>query len=192
MSRIAKRAIPIPAGVEVSVNGTTVTVKGKLGSLTQTFSPKVLIKVVDNAVTVTAPDLGITDKERLLREIKKNYSSFLGLTWKIIRNMIDGVTKGFTKVLLLEGVGYRASIEGTTLLMKLGYSHDVRLPIPQGLKIEVDKGQVTITIQGANKDMVGEFSAFVRKQRTVEPYKGKGVRYQGEHVRRKEGKAAAK
>ena len=192
MSRIAKKPITVPSGVTVSVSGSTVTVKGKLGEIVKTFSKDVVITAKDSTVSVTAPELKIDDKEKLLKEIKKNYSAKLGLTWKLIQNMIAGVTGGFKKVLSLEGVGYRASIEGTALLLKVGYSHDVRIAIPQGLKIGVDKNQVLITVEGADKDQVGEFSAHVRKQRTVEPYKGKGIRYEGEYVRRKEGKAAAK
>ncbi|MEK6796574.1 MAG: 50S ribosomal protein L6 [Spirochaetota bacterium] len=192
MSRIAKRPIAVPKDVTVSVSGSTVTVKGKLGELVKTFSSDVVIQSNDGSVTVTPPALQITDKEKLLREIKKNYSAKLGLTWKLIQNMIAGVTGGFKKTLTLEGVGYRASVEGANLVLKVGYSHDVRIGIPKGIKLGVDKNQVIITIEGADKDQVGEFSAYVRKQRSVEPYKGKGIRYLGEYVRKKEGKAAAK
>lgn len=192
MSRIAKRPIAVPKDVAVNVQGSTVTVKGKLGELTKTFSTDVVIQAKDGQVSVTPPSLPIADKEKLQREIRKNYSAKLGLTWKIIQNMVAGVTGGFKKTLTLEGVGYRASIEGANLVLKVGYSHDVRIGIPAGIKLGVDKNQVVITIEGPDKDQVGEFSAYVRKQRSVEPYKGKGIRYLGEYVRKKEGKAAAK
>lgn len=196
MSRIAKKPIVLPDGVSVAVDGTTVSVKGKLGNLSQEVPAEIGVSVDEKAVRVTHPPLSAKTKAEELREVRKLYSAKLGLTWKIITNMVDGVTNGFKKVLLLEGVGYRAAVEGTTLVLQVGYSNDRRLTIPDGIKVTAEqpkRGETPmIIVEGINKQVVGAFAALIRKQRPVEPYKGKGVRYEGEYVIRKEGKAASK
>ncbi len=177
MSRIGKMPIAIPAGVEIALNGSQVTVKGPKGTLTDTFNSDINIAVEDNAIIVTRPS-----------DVKE-HRSLHGLTRTLIANMVEGVTKGFSKTLEVNGVGYRVQKQGSNLVMNLGFSHQVIIPEIDGITVEVP-GPNQIVISGADKQKVGQFAAEVRAKRPPEPYKGKGIRYAGEYVRRKEGKAA--
>ena len=177
MSRIGKQPIPVPAGVEVSIVDNTITVKGAQGELSYTFNSIMSVAVEGQEIIVSRPDDS--------REAK----SFHGLTRTLIANMVEGVSKGFAKKLELVGVGYRAALKGTNLELSLGYSHPVVVEAPEGISFEVPD-QTHITVKGADKQLVGETAAVIRKWRKPEPYKGKGIRYEGEVVRRKLGKAA--
>ncbi len=176
MSRIGKKPIAIPAGVEVKLDGNTVTVKGPKDTLTQTVHPNMEVKVEGTELLVTRPN------------DQKENRALHGLTRSLLANMVTGVTEGFTKELEINGVGYRAAMEGKTLVLTIGYSHLVKMETPDGLKCEVPAPN-KIVISGADKQAVGQFAAEVRKQRPPEPYKGKGIKYADEHIRRKEGKA---
>ena len=176
MSRIGRKPINIPAGVDVKVNGSEVTVKGPKGSLTKTFHPNMKIAVEGNEILVSRPDDTKTNK------------SLHGLTRSLIQNMVDGVTTGFKKELEFRGVGYRAQKKGKNMVMNLGYSHQVIVPEVDGITIDCPSAN-QITISGPDKQQVGQFAAEVREKRPPEPYKGKGIRYVGEFVRHKEGKA---
>jgi large subunit ribosomal protein L6 len=177
MSRIGRQPIDIPSGVEVTIEGSTVTVKGPRGTLSQTLSPEMLLAMDEGVVTVSRPS-----DERLHRSLH-------GLTRTLIANMVAGVTNGFEKRLEIVGVGYRAALKGSDLEMALGFSHPVLFPAPQGIEFEVP-APTRITIRGIDKQLVGQVAANIRKIRKPEPYKGKGIRYEGEFVRRKAGKAA--
>ncbi len=177
MSRIGKMPVAIPAGVEVKVDGHTVTVKGGKGELTRTFNEMMDIKVEGDQVIVERPDDS--------REAK----SFHGLTRTLIANMIEGVSNGFSKKLELVGVGYRAALKGKDLEIQLGFSHPVIVPAPENISFEVPS-QTEIVVNGISKEQVGQVAANIRAWRKPEPYKGKGIRYEGEYVRRKLGKAA--
>ena len=176
MSRIGRKPIVIPAGVDVNINGSTVTVKGPKGTVTQSFDPSMAIALADGAITVTRPS---DDKE---------YRSLHGLTRTLVSNMVTGVTEGFKKELEIQGVGYRAAKQGKDLVMNLGYSHQVIMSDNEDITIEVPSPN-RIVINGIDKQKVGQFAAEVRGKRPPEPYKGKGIRYVGEYVIRKEGKA---
>ena len=176
MSRIGRMPIEIPAGVDVKINGTEVTVKGPKGELKDSFHQDITIAVEGNVINVTRP----TDN--------KEHRSLHGLTRTLVANMVEGVTKGYSKELDVQGVGYRVAKQGKDLVMNLGFSHQVIIPEIDGISIEVPNPN-KIIISGANKQMVGQFAAEVREKRPPEPYKGKGIRYAGEYVRRKEGKA---
>ena len=176
MSRIGKRPIAIPAGVECNVDGQTVTIKGAKGTLTQTVDPIIAIELKDGVMTLTRPD--DSNKSKALH----------GLYNSLITNMVKGVTEGYSKKLEINGVGYRAQLQGKDLNMNLGYSHPVVMTPPEGITIEVPNAN-TIIISGADKQQVGQFAAVVREKRLPEPYKGKGIKYDYEHIRRKEGKA---
>lgn len=176
MSRIGKKPIAIPAGVEVKLDGNTVTVKGPKDTLTQTVHPNMEVKVEGTELLVTRPN------------DQKENRALHGLTRSLLANMVTGVTEGFAKELEINGVGYRAAMEGKTLVLTIGYSHLVKMETPDGLKCEVPAPN-KIVISGADKQAVGQFAAEVRKQRPPEPYKGKGIKYADEHIRRKEGKA---
>ena len=176
MSRIGRKPIAIPAGVDVKVNGAEVTVKGPKGTLTQTFSERMTIKVEGSEILVTRPS---DDKEdRALH----------GLTRTLVSNMVIGVTEGFKKELEVNGVGYRVQKQGKNLVMNLGYSHQVIMPEVDGITIDVPNPNA-IVVSGADKQVVGQIAAEIREKRPPEPYKGKGIKYAGEHIRRKEGKA---
>lgn len=177
MSRIGKMPVTVPAGVEVTIDGTTVTVKGPKGELTRSFPSIMTIKKEDDTIIVERPDDS--------REAK----SFHGLTRTLVSNMVEGVSKGFSKKLVLVGVGYRAALKGTDLELQLGYSHPVNIAAPEGITFEVPS-QTEIIVSGPSKEEVGQVAANIRKWRKPEPYKGKGIRYEGEKVRRKLGKAA--
>ena len=176
MSRIGRKPINIPAGVTVSVDGSVVSVKGPKGSLTQKVHPNMSVSVEGDLVHVTRPN---DDKEN---------KSLHGLTRSLIHNMVLGVTEGFKKELDVNGVGYRVQKQGKNLVMNLGFSHQVTVPEVDGITIECPTAN-KIVILGPDKQQVGQFAAEVREKRPPEPYKGKGIRYTGEFVRRKEGKA---
>ena len=176
MSRIGKKPIAIPAGVDVKIDGHKVTVKGPKGTLENTFNPEIGIAVEGNEIVVTRP----TDD--------KNHRALHGLTRTLVANMVEGVTNGYSKTLEVNGVGYRAQKQGKNLVMNLGYSHQVTVPETAGITIDVPSPN-QIVISGADKQQVGQFAAEVREKRPPEPYKGKGIKYADEHIRRKEGKA---
>ena len=177
MSRIGKKPITIPAGVDVKLNGSEVTVKGPKGELKNTFSAEMNIAIEGNEIIVTRPS-----------DVKE-HRALHGLTRTLIANMVEGVTNGYTKQLEVNGVGYRVQKQGKNLVMNLGYSHQVIMEEIPGITIEVPSPN-SIVISGADKQMVGQFAAEVREKRPPEPYKGKGIKYVGEYIRRKEGKAA--
>ena len=180
MSRIGRLPIDIPAGVEVKIEeGNKVTVKGPKGTLEKCLPVEMTIKQEDNQVVVTRPN-----------DLKK-MKSLHGLTRSLIANMITGVSEGYEKKLEINGVGYRAQMKGKKLALTLGFSHPLELDAPAGITIECPSA-TQITISGADNEVVGEFAAKVRGYRLPEPYKGKGIRYVGEHVRRKAGKAGTK
>ena len=179
MSRIGNRKIEIPTGVTVTVDGNTVTVKGPKGELTNTFNKEIEISVEDNSVVVKRPnDL-------------KTTKSLHGTTNALIKNMIVGVSEGYKEELEIVGVGYRFNVQGSKLVVSAGFSHQVNVAVPSYLKVE-QISTTEIAISGIDKQKVSEFAANIRKIRKPEPYKGKGIRYKGEYVRRKEGKKAAK
>lgn len=182
MSRIGKAPVPIPGGVQITINKNEVTVKGKRGELTQTFNPDITIREEDGAIVVERP----TDL--------KHHRALHGLTRALINNMIIGVSEGFQKVLVIEGVGYRAEMDGKDLVLHLGYSHPISYPVSGSLEFEVPKDSrgTKIIITGNEKQVVGQVAAEIRKRRPPEPYKGKGVRYEGEIIRRKAGKSGKK
>lgn len=175
MSRVGRKPVEIPAGVTVTLNGNTVTVKGPKGELTRTFHSDIEIKVEDNNVVVNRPSDA------------KLHRSLHGTTRAIIANMVEGVSKGFERNLELIGVGYRAQKQGKKLVLNVGYSHPVEIEPEEGIEIEVP-ANTKISIKGTDKERVGALAANIRDVRPPEPYKGKGIRYEGEHVRRKEGK----
>lgn len=176
MSRIGKYPVVIPAGVEVAINNNVVTAKGKLGELSYAYdAAHIVTKVEDGKVVVTPLSQSITAR------------SLWGTTRAQIQTLVKGVSEGFTKDLELVGVGYKARVEGKNLVLSLGFSHDVVFPAPEGVKISCES-PVQIKIFGADKQLVGQVAAELRKYRKPEPYKGKGVKFAGEAVRRKEGK----
>lgn len=175
MSRIGRLPITVPAGVEVKLDGTTLTVKGKNGTLVQSFHPDMIIEVGAGEIVVKRPSEN------------KNHKALHGLTRTLIANMIEGVTEGYKKELEVVGVGYRVSMAGTKLVLELGYSHKIEMEQPEGIKFEVQ--DLKITVSGADKQKVGQVAAEVRSKRPPEPYHGKGVKYVDEHIRRKSGKA---
>ena len=178
MSRIGKLPVSVPAGVEVSINGNEVTVKGPKGELTRSFYSALTIEQAeDNSIVVSRPD----DE----RDSRAQH----GLTRTLINNMVIGVSEGYSKTLELVGVGYRAAVKGDKLEMNLGFSHPVIVEKPEGINFECPD-QAKIVVSGIDKQQVGQVAADIRKWRKPEPYKGKGIRYQGEHIRRKEGKTA--
>ena len=179
MSRIGRKPIPVPAGVDVKIDGSTVTVKGPKGTLTQTFRPEIKIALEGNEIVVTRPN------------DEKAERSFHGLTRTLIANMVHGVTNEFTKELEINGVGYRAAKQGKQLVMTLGYSHQVFVDEIDGITIDAPTPN-KIVISGIDKQIVGQFAAEVRGKRPPEPYKGKGIKYTDEVIRRKEGKTGAK
>ena len=176
MSRIGRKPINIPAGVEVKLDGNVITVKGATGTLTQKIHPNMTVSIEDGVITVTRPN---DDKEN---------RSLHGLTRTLIANMIEGVTNGYKKELDVNGVGYRVQKQGKNLVMNLGFSHQVTMSDTDDITIEVPNPN-KIIIHGADKQKVGQFAAEVREKRPPEPYKGKGIKYVDEVIRRKEGKA---
>ncbi|MDN4166321.1 50S ribosomal protein L6 [Cytophagales bacterium LB-30] len=183
MSRIGKKPIDLPAGVTVTVEKGLVTVKGSKGTLTQQVDPDITVKVEGNTVLVERP----TDQKR--------HRALHGLYRSLINNMVIGVSTGYKVDLELVGVGYKASVQGQVLELSLGYSHNIYLGVPKEISIaaETPKGKnPTVTLQGNDKQLIGQVAAKIRSLRKVEPYKGKGIRFVGEVVRRKAGKTAAK
>lgn len=178
MSRLAKNPIEITAGVTVTVDKNTVTVKGAKGELVRTFHPRIAIEVKDN--TIILQKLGADDV--FVR-------SLWGTVGSHVRNMMEGVTTGYSKKLILEGVGYKSAVAGKSLDLALGFSHPVKVEIPEGLTVTAEKN--IISISGIDKESVGQFSAYVRSLKKPEPYKGKGFRYDDEVIRRKQGKKSA-
>ena len=180
MSRIGNRILTIPAGVEVNVDGNNITVKGPKGTLNYTFRSNVDVKVEDGKITVTRKDDSKVSKQ------------LHGTTNSNINNMLIGVSEGFKKELEINGVGYRFQLQGNKLVVSAGYSHAVEMVAPEGIKMEMpDKSQTELIISGYDKQAVSEFAANIREIRKPEPYKGKGIKYKDEHIRRKEGKKAA-
>lgn len=176
MSRIGRQPIAVPAGVDVKIDGSTVTVKGPKGTLTRTVHNNMKVEMADGAIVVTRPDDSNLNK------------SLHGLTRTLLHNMVVGVTEGFKKELEVNGVGYRVAKQGKDLVMNIGFSHQVTMAEPEGITIDVPAPN-KIIISGADKQKVGQFAAEVREKRPPEPYKGKGIKYAEEHIRRKEGKA---
>lgn len=179
MSRIGKLPIEIPQGVEVTIDGQNITAKGPLGTESVEVREEILIKKEDNIVTLVR-----RDEERKTRALH-------GLSRTLVANAINGVKTGFEKNLELQGVGYRAAMQGTTLNLQLGYSHPINIEPPKGITITVE-ANTKISVKGSNKQTVGDVAAEIRSKRPPEVYKGKGVRYEGEYVRRKAGKAGKK
>ncbi len=169
--------IELPDGVKVSISENHVRVEGPKGTLERTFRPEMAIKLDDGIVSVERPN----DEPQM--------RAFHGLTRSLLNNMVIGVSEGFEKVLQVEGVGYRPELAGKDLVLHVGFSHEVRVNPPEGIVFEVDTRGRTIKVQGIDKQLVGQVAADIRKIRPPEPYKGKGIRYQGEYVRRKAGKA---
>lgn len=176
MARFGKKTVEIPSGVEVKIEGSKVLVKGPKGSLERTLPRAVSIDIKDNSLTVN-----------IKKESKQN-KALQGTIRSHILNMITGVTDGWTKVLEINGAGYRAEVKGNTLVMMIGYSHPVEIEAPEAISFKVEKN--TITVEGPNKDVVGQVSAIIRSKRKPEPYKGAGIKYQDEVIRRKAGKQA--
>jgi large subunit ribosomal protein L6 len=177
VSRIGRMPIELPEGVEATIAGTHVKVKGPKGELERTFRVELSIQLADGVITVERS----TDAPKV--------RALHGLTRALINNMVHGVSQGFEKVLQVEGVGYRPSLEGTDLVLNVGYSHPVTMPAPPGIQFEVDERPRLIKVQGCDKELVGQVAAEIREVRPPEPYKGKGIRYFGEKIRRKAGKA---
>jgi large subunit ribosomal protein L6 len=176
MSRIGRKPIDIPSGVEVKLEGNVITVKGPKGTLTKTLHKDMTVSVDGNVITVTRPS------------DEKQHKALHGLTRTLVANMVEGVSKGFSKELEVQGVGYRAAKQGKDLNLTLGYSHPVIMSETDGISIEVPAPN-KIIVSGPDKQAVGQFAAIIREKRPPEPYKGKGIRYVGEYVQRKEGKA---
>ena len=176
MSRIGKKPVPMPAGVTASVEGQTLTVKGPKGTLSMALlDDLVKYEIGDSEIRVTP----LTDAQR-------NRAAW-GMTRTNVQNLVTGVTEGFTKVLEITGVGYRAQAQGKNLRLQLGYSHDVNFPVPEGIDVKTPD-QNTVEISGIDKQKVGQVAAEIRRWRKPEPYKGKGIKYRGEYIFRKEGK----
>jgi large subunit ribosomal protein L6 len=176
MSRIGRMPIPLPSGVEVIQDGTTLSVKGPLGTLTRTIHPEMTVERTDGELRVVRP----SDEPR--------HRALHGLTRTLVNNMVVGVTTGFTKALEISGVGYRAQLQGTKLVLALGYSHPVEVDPPEGISFQVET-PTKLAVVGADKELVGQMAAYIRSRRKPEPYKGKGIRYAGEQILRKAGKA---
>ena len=179
MSRIGRMPITVPAGVDVKLDGNVITVKGAKGTLTRELHPNMQVAVDAGVITVTRPN------------DEKQNRALHGLTRSLIHNMVVGVTEGYSKTLQVNGVGYRVQKQGKDLVMNLGYSHQVVVSEIEGITIEAPDAN-TIVISGPDKQKVGQFAAEVREKRQPEPYKGKGIKYADEHIRRKEGKTGAK
>ncbi|GAA0767471.1 large subunit ribosomal protein L6 [Erythromicrobium ramosum] len=175
MSRIGKKPVAIPGGVTATIDNGTLTVKGPKGTLTLGLSDLIDYKVEEGEISVKP-----ANDSRQAR-------AFWGMQRTLVSNLVEGVTDGFTKVLVIKGVGYRANAQGRNLKLQLGYSHDVDLPVPEGLEVKTPD-QTTIEISGTDKQAVGQFAAEIRRWRKPEPYKGKGIAYKGEFIFRKEGK----
>ena len=179
MSRIGKKPVPVPKGVTVTLSGNSVSVKGPKGELARTFHPEMSLVMEGDNVTVSRP----SDETR--------HKALHGLSRTLLANMVEGVTKGYNKTLEIQGVGYKAETKPFGLQLSLGFSHPVQYKAPAGIKFAVENNTV-VKIEGADKEMVGQVAAELRNMRPPEPYKGKGIKYQGEVIRRKAGKAGGK
>ena len=179
MSRVGKKIIPIPEKTSVDYKDRVIVVKGERGSLTRTLHPAVDLEIKDDTISVT-----IEQEDRKNRALQ-------GLTRSLVANMVDGVSKGFERVLEIHGIGYRAEMKGKSILLNLGYSHPIDFPLPEGIDATVDKNNV-IRLTGIDKERVGQTAASIRKLRKPEPYKGKGVKYAEEYIQRKAGKTGTK
>jgi large subunit ribosomal protein L6 len=179
MSRIGKKPIIIPTGVTLNFSDKSVKVSGPMGTLESHLRPEIGHTIENNTLNF------------FIKNETKNANAYYGLIRSLVNNMVEGVTKGFEKKLELEGVGYRVALSGSDLIFKLGFSHDVVVKAPQGIKFEVE-GNTKLTIKGFDKQLVGQVASNIRKLKKPEPYKGKGIKYAGEVVRRKAGKSAAK
>ncbi|MGN6378972.1 MAG: 50S ribosomal protein L6 [Gaiellales bacterium] len=177
MSRIGRKPIPVPSGVEVEIGPGRVAVKGPKGRLEERVSPDMSVAVEDGQIVVTRPS------------DRSEHRALHGLTRSLVANMVTGVTDGFERRLEIQGVGYRAALRGSALEMQLGFSHPVSVPAPDGISFEVP-APTQVVVRGISKQQVGEVAAQIRKWRPPEPYKGKGIRYEGEYVQRKVGKRA--
>jgi large subunit ribosomal protein L6 len=177
MSRIGRAPIPVPSGVTVAIEPDLVRVKGPKGELSERIPQDITVKQEDDRLLVTRP----TDRDQ--------HRALHGLTRSLVANMVHGVTEGFQKQLEIQGVGYRAQLKGKNLELAVGYSHPVPIPAPDGIEFEVP-APTRVVVRGISRQLVGETAAFIRKQRPAEPYKGKGIRYEGEYVARKVGKRA--
>ncbi|QDH34550.1 50S ribosomal protein L6 [Porphyrobacter sp. YT40] len=175
MSRIGKKPVAIPGGVTATIDNGTISVKGPKGTLTMGLSDLIDYKVEEGAISVKPAN------------DSKQARAFWGMQRTLVSNLVEGVSNGFTKILDIKGVGYRANAQGRNLKLQLGYSHDVDLPVPEGLEVKTPD-QTTIEISGTDKQAVGQFAAEIRRWRKPEPYKGKGIAYRGEYIFRKEGK----
>ena len=179
MSRIGKKPVAVPKGVTLDLQGNTVSVKGPKGELRRTLHPEMQVAVVDGTFTVARPSE------------EKKHKALHGLTRTLVQNMVDGVSKGFSRTLEIQGVGYKAEAKPYGVNLIVGFSHPVKYEAPKGIKISVENNTV-VKIEGADKEVVGQVASELRAVRPPEPYKGKGIRYQGEQVRRKAGKTGAK
>lgn len=175
MSRIGKKPVAIPGGVTATIDNGTLSVKGPKGTLTLGLSDLIEYKVEEGEISVKPAN------------DSKQARAFWGMQRTLVSNLVEGVTEGFTKTLVIKGVGYRANAQGRTLKLQLGYSHDVDLPVPEGLEVKTPD-QTTVEVSGIDKQAVGQFAAEIRRWRKPEPYKGKGIAYRGEYIFRKEGK----
>ena len=175
MSRIGKKAVPVPAGVTATVNGKELSVKGPKGTLAMQMSDLIAYDVQGDSIGVQPAN------------DTKQARAFWGMQRTLVQNLVTGVTEGFTKKLLITGVGYRAAAQGRNLRLQLGYSHDVNIEVPEGIEVKTPDA-TTVEISGADKQRVGQLAAEIRRWRKPEPYKGKGIKYDGEYIFRKEGK----
>jgi large subunit ribosomal protein L6 len=180
MSRVGRKPIAVPAGVNCKLDGVEFTVKGPKGQLERKLHPNMQVKIEGDLITVTRPTDGRIDR------------SLHGLTRTLVSNMVIGVTEGFSKTLNIVGVGYKVDLKGKALNLSLGYSHTIDYPAPEGIEFEVDSKKNVIIVKGKDKEVVGQVAAEIRKLRPPEPYKGKGVMYENEKIRRKAGKTATK
>ncbi len=178
MSRIGKQPIPVPSGVKISIDGQHIAVKGSKGSLERNFHPEIEISQEGSELHVTVKSPG------------KKVNAFRGLTRSLVNNMVIGVEKGFQKTMIIEGVGYKANVSGKTLTLNVGYSNPVEFPLPEGVSAAVD-GNTKISLESIDKELLGLTASKLRSVRKPEPYKGKGIRYEDEHIVRKVGKSGA-
>ena len=177
MSRIGQMPVPVPDGVKVEISPGRVKASGPLGTLEANFPPVIDVQTEDNVLKLVRPSES------------REHKAFHGLARSLVANVVQGVSAGFSKSLEIQGVGYRAQLQGSTLVLAVGYSHPVEVPAPDGIEFEVPAA-TRIVVKGASKELVGQIAANIRKIRPPEPYKGKGIRYEGEAIRRKVGKAA--
>jgi large subunit ribosomal protein L6 len=179
MSRVGKKPIPVPGKTKITYKDRVITVKGDKGTLTRTIHPNVDLEIENDTISVTMEQA--SQKNRALQ----------GLTRSLVANMVIGVDKGFEKILEINGIGYRASISGNTIVLNLGFSHPINFELPEGISATVDKNN-TITLSGINKELLGQTAASIRSLRPPEPYKGKGIKYADEYIQRKAGKTGTK